>query len=140
VYVSVDPGGTTGLAYMNSDYKVFVAQIEERDHNLILMETLDALEPDRVICEDFTFRQSKSKVNLDARNYIGVIELWCQTNDVPLHMQTPAQGKGFWNDDKLKKINLYSANKPHANDAVRHLLYYISFVEGDYYFLKALKK
>ena len=136
--VALDPGGTTGLAFNHND-QILISQIDTPNHNQDLRDILNRLDPAVVVCEDFLFRQSKTKVDLVSRDYIGVARLWCDDNGRELVLQTPAAGKAFWTDDKLKALGYYTPAMPHANDAVRHLLYYFTFTCDDNYYLMRLK-
>jgi len=78
---------------------------------------------DYVVCESFQYRPHIPKVDLTPVEVIGVVKEWCRQNKVTLIMQTPAQAKAFWNDDRLKQFRVYKTNMPHANDAMRHLFY-----------------
>jgi hypothetical protein len=140
VYVAFDPGGTTGVAiYDSGDRRWERYQLDEDQHHVALWEDLNALRPDVVICESFEYRPRLPKAILISRNYIGIIELWCKLWEKPLHLQTAATGKGFWKDEKIRKLRLWKPGMPHANDATRHLLYHISFTEGDQHYLKRLR-
>ena len=100
---------------------------------------LDFERPDVVICEEFQYQIRRNKgvdmpgVVLVSKEYIGITKLWCDIRqkeyvEQKLHVVGPS---AFWTDDKLKAIDLYAAGKPHRNDAVRHLLYYITFTLGE---------
>jgi hypothetical protein len=56
--------------------------------------------------------------------YIGVIELYAQQHNVSITKITPADGKGFWNDKKIKALGLWIPGCPHGMDALRLLLTY----------------
>lgn len=129
-----DPGGSTGVC-LAMDGIVCARMQLAGQHHRALRDVLDNWKPDQVICEGFTFRQSKDNIVLDSVEYIGVTKLWCQDNNVPCIMQTPSCGKAtsenvFWNVDKLKAVGLYLEGQPHANDATAHMLYYMTFELG----------
>lgn len=129
--VAFDPGETTGLAWLKPGSERLVSdEIRQRNHHLYLYDTvLNAMKPDLVVCESFDHRRLLN-ANLIAREYIGVIALWCQQTGTPLVMQSPSQPKKFWAMDKLKSLNVYNEKMPHANDAMRHLLHYLVFTRG----------
>lgn len=99
------------------------------------------------VCESFEYRRNpkdrgRDNIVLDSKEYIGVLNLYQQQYDHEANLrsgnhhrmktvyQTAATGKGFWTDEKLKAVNKFSTPKtrwPHANDAMRHLLHYMSF-------------
>ena len=122
--VSLDPGTTTGVAIYDGkrdDWDRY--QLGPKEHHDQLYDVLESVKPLYVVCETFTF-QPRTKVVLDSVEYIGVMKLWCQHNDRRPTMQTPAQGKAFWGESKLRAVGLWLANQPHAMDATRHLLYW----------------
>lgn len=138
--LAFDPGGITGLCGFHSQVGVTMQDqicTEER-HNVQLYALLELIKPELVVCERFDYHGGRMAVDLTARNYIGVIELWCDQFDVHLEMQKPSTGKDFWDDKKMKKAKLYKPGLPHANDATRHLLYYLTFVANDHRYLQML--
>lgn len=114
-------------------------QIGPRRHHVKLLDTLEEQEPDVVVCESFQYRNSLDKAVLIPLEYIGVITLWAEQRNRELVMQTPAMGKGFWTDDKLKTLGLYRPGAPHAMDATRHWLYYVTFTLKDKTYVNALQ-
>ena len=80
--------------------------------------------PDTVVCESFQYRPKLDKAVLEPVEVIGAVKVWCSINDVLLVFQTPAQ-RMWWTDARLKQMGLHKPNKPHANDAMRHLLIYL---------------
>lgn len=136
--IALDPGGTTGVAFA-SDYQLIDAwQITQSLHHTVLHTMLSNMEPDLVVCESFQYRRM-DKVDLIPVEYIGVARLWCSQNAVPFVLQTPTVGKKFWTDDKLKLVGEYKKGAPHANDAVRHLLQYLSFTAKDDRYIQLLR-
>lgn len=144
--VALDPGGTTGLAWINldpllDDPTVHHEQIGPNEHHVELLNRLQQLRPDIMVYERFLYQQ-RDKVNLISCEYIGVIKLYWRltcnshpkvahlTHPVVLVKQTPAQ-MDFWTDNKLRAVDLYIPGQPHAVDATRHLLYYMSFTRKD---------
>lgn len=138
--VSFDPGGTTGVAFCalitngvfqhNLHQHITSFQMGPGRHHSELESYLNTTHPDVIVYEGFQYRQfhgtPKAKVDLIPVEYIGIIKLFEQHNpSVNLHLQTASKAKGFVTDDKLKALDLYKPGMPHANDAVRHLLYYI---------------
>lgn len=117
-----------------------------------------------VVCEAFEFRQedaaTRPKIDYMAAHYEGVVELYCKfvsnrflkplVPEVVLVKQYASQVKGqgkkgrsktFWGDDaKIKKLGLWKPGKPHAMDATRHYLYYVTFTLGDKRYLHKLGK
>jgi hypothetical protein len=137
--MAVDPGGTTGIVIWRADWPLKEArrlELGPEVHHKQLWHLMYDEEPDIIVCERFEYQIRKSGgtempgVVLQSRNYIGIIELYCQLNPVPLVMQPTsvvAKKQGaLWTDKKLKALGLYHApqGRQHMNDAMRHLLQY----------------
>jgi len=124
--VSFDPGTTTGVATLNNnDYRTFQIRPDLYPHpHETLYDMLSELKPKVVAYEAFHFRQNKTGAIFTGVEYIGVIELWAQMNYAEIVKISPGDGKGFWNDNKIKAIDLYKPAHPHAMDALRILLRY----------------
>jgi hypothetical protein len=144
--VAFDPGGATGYAvYRGWDdpavEKFSCGTFTGPSHHALLYTHLGSLRRTNnlrtstsftnemhVVTESFEYRnQSRAGLELISRDYIGVIELFCQHNSLELHRQTASMGKGFVKDIHLKRLGLWSSGKEerHAMDAYRHLLYYM---------------
>jgi hypothetical protein len=98
------------------------------------------------VCEEFEFRhtdQGRSKIEYISKEYIGVVELYAALNpSVRVVRQSASQAVGesaFWNDAKLKYVGLYTPGKRHANDAMRHYLWFVSFRIRDPIYIRKLK-
>ena len=131
--VALDPGGTTGVAILSAR-GVLVAEHLTGEHHKDLWNLLQDIDPDVVVCESFEFRnKSRDNLELISKEYIGVVKLWYRMHpNAVLSMQTAAMGKGFITDkgpnanEALKKLGWYFPSMKHANDAVRHLVYYLA--------------
>lgn len=142
--IAFDPGVTTGWAMFEQKakgagaYQITKGQLGPEAHHYELYRMLlssDAWRGDlnimyddaikAVVCERFVFQQ-RLKAILTPVEYIGVITMYCQRTDKPLELQTPSQAKAFWDNEKLRRLGLYDTKAPHAMDAIRHLLSYIS--------------
>lgn len=144
--IALDPGGTTGVARLFGGIgrdSIEVTQLGPHEHHQDLWIYLETAVPEVVICERFMYQRREVDkgvaLNIDAREYIGIAKLWCLLNDAKFVLQTPAQAKNLWKDDKLKKIGLYSTNARHANDATRHLLYFLTVTLGDRHYINLLR-
>jgi hypothetical protein len=147
--IALDPGGTTGWAKgLIRDYKMHAISGQDKWNHLELYNAIELFKPDIIICERFDYRKGGKKqvgVELISREYIGVVELYVQMRDaefkagsgyfVQLYMQMPTEALGgYWKEDsKLKEDNMFMIGKPHANDAMRHLLQWYSFKQGFVY-------
>jgi len=130
--VALDPGGTTGWAFWDSDRSTFGQITEEGQlgpgsHHTELWVLLRTFEPNVVVCESFLYRQQANAV-LVSCEYIGVTELFCQVKHTPLIYQTASviHGGGPWDDVALKKLGLWTRGARHANDAKLHLINYLA--------------
>ena len=145
--LGLDPGGTTGVAVCTTQIRSLQAyQFEESNHHIALWSYLQTLDPETVVCEDFKWRPhlqpgrgAERAIELVSVEYIGITRLWTLDKGRELVLQQPSQGKQFWTDDKLKKIGVYKPGMPHAMDAVRHVLYYVSFTLQDRHYINMLK-
>lgn len=139
--LALDPGTTTGYCVYEQGSFVF-GQIGPEMHHKPLWALMKGTEPTTIICEDFTFRPNpnRRKVVLDSKEYIGVVKLYGSAYDVPVKMQMASQAKGFWGEDnRIRKLGLWQPGQRHAMDALRHMLYYLSFDLNDNRFLLQLK-
>ncbi len=112
-----------------------------------------------IVCEPFEFRRDdrdKDKIEYASARYEGVVNLFAQKfrdkdkgQPVTLVKQSASLIKArsknnpnppFWGrDERIKKIGLWIPGKPHAMDATRHFLYYVTFKLGDKRYLHMLK-
>lgn len=154
---ALDPGGTTGVALYDCDIifnaneqpelfneKFDTLQIGPEPHHKTLLHLLERRHVANtiIVCESFQYRRpvEAPSVELISVEYIGVVNLLAQERpDIQVIWQTtgkvlPSKSQhkvgGFWTDDKLKQVRKFSPGKKHANDAMRHLLYYMAFTMG----------
>lgn len=130
-----DPGGTTGYAVgVIERYKapMKVKAGQAKWNHLQIYSQLTIAKPDLIVCESFQYRnRARDKLELISCEYIGVITLFAQENEIKLQFQTPAYGVGgFYTDKKLKEIDYWVKNEPHSMDALRHLLQWYNFGSG----------
>lgn len=139
-----DPGITTGHATGIIDNgKLGVVSGQHKWNEFELYIQLKFSKPDIIIYERFEYRSQKAynvdNAELFPRNLIGVINLYCQERESQgnpldgIYAQMPAQVLGkkcYWSNDKLKLGGVYKIANPHANDAMRHLLYWMQFGYG----------
>lgn len=140
--LALDPGGTTGIATSNydggekpliGDFNYKAHELGPMKHHQTLWDYIAHFQPDTIICERFDFRQNygregeRNKVELISREYIGVVELYCQMTKTRLVMQSASQGFHFIPNEKLDRMGIllepYHPNR-HKNDALRHLVRY----------------
>ena len=141
-YMAFDPGATTGVCELDmKTYDIQSYNITSDDVHVIVWETVEMVRPDCIIYERFDYRPYQKVADLTPVEVIGVLKLYAQYYvKVDLVAQQQLKGgRGFWTDDKLKNIGLYhSGEHGHSNDAVRQMLYYVTFTLGDRYFVNQL--
>lgn len=131
--LAIDPGVTTGFALRVADGEIFSWQHELNSEDLpytYFMAQLETLTVDRVVCERFDFRQNKTGVDYTPIELIGLIKSWAETEitfpNIVWQGQDVKSKKSFWTDEKLKVWGVYKPNMPHAMDATKHLLHYLT--------------
>lgn len=126
--LAIDPGGTSGIAWVRSRGSFNTQQVVGGAEGMIgwlsnlaneygCFDTIDA-----VVCETFVPRPGAKSTQLDAMHIIGMLRYLCSVSGVPLIMQSPAQAKSFSTNEKLKAVGWYSVGEDHGRDAARHLL------------------
>jgi hypothetical protein len=136
ILVSLDPGNTTGIAVsVIAETYVNVYVWQETLSEGELRDLLRSYKPDYIVCESFEYRnKSRAGLVLTSRNLIGIVNLYVYDHpECRLFMQSPAAGKSFFTDDKLKKMELYSVGLQHGRDAMRHFLRWYKFGYGAQY-------
>ena len=128
--MALDPGGTTGycLAFIGEPQRLYLSYGQHAWREDQLYDAMMDVRPDVLICESFEFRQgARAGLDLTPAHLIGVVRLYAAHAGSQLHMQTAAQAKGYWTDDKLKKNGLYHKSFKHGRDACRHFLHNFTF-------------
>lgn len=129
--LAIDPGVDTGFSMTPQKgyadlWETNFGELSPASPHLALHATLVKVMPDIIVCERFDFRQNKRGVDYTPVEYIGVIHLYCQSTDTPLHFQGQdvTSEKSFWNKKKLKFLGLHQDGFTHAIDALKHRLHY----------------
>lgn len=136
IVVTLDPGGTTGTCMASISPEYVLCTVGEGDYNeQQLRNYLTAVSPHYIVCETFEYRnKSRAGLVLTSRNLIGIVNLYVADNpSTRLFMQSPAQGKAFFTNDMLKKMELYPVGVQHGRDALRHFLRWFWFGFGAQY-------
>lgn len=136
--MAIDPGGTTGIAYLQNRKVVGREEIGPNGTNTpqhrdtcheMLLKAINSFNPDYILFEQFDYRPHMDHADLISCEYIGIFKLWSIQNDKPWVAQPSRVGKVtsktvFWNARKLKAVGLWLPNMGHAMDATSHLLYH----------------
>jgi hypothetical protein len=155
--LAVDPGPTTGFAIYDSEAReakskgivdVWNEPLGTDSHNQ-LWNVLEITDCNVMLVERFEFRKDdaqRAKINYDAAEYVGVCMLHAQQNPRgyrQILVSASTIGKSaFWSDDnkRVMQIGLYNAKAaPHGMDALRHILYHVTFTYGDPFYIRMLK-
>jgi hypothetical protein len=142
--LGLDPGGATGWATYSAmripglkapgEYEYYEqawtgGTLDDPKHHRVLEDLLgnQHVQGYTIVCERFDDRAQGHHVELVSREYIGVVETFCQERNVPLVMQMPAQAKTFVTDAALKKLDLWTPGHVHRHyrDALKHVLFYL---------------
>lgn len=143
IYLAVDPGGTTGLAWLvapdDADAYVFESRsMDDRFGTECFVHWACEMWVGEltVIAEKFEIRKNTHMLSNqeDARYILGAIEYICKTYGVPYHEQTAGQMKSFIHrpkpHDKVKQLGWYVPGPDHPNDAAGHLITYLALAPG----------
>jgi len=161
--LAIDPSGnfeegkgTTGVCLFNSESnkiirlfnlraEKFTTKEEYWQRHCSLIQTVLKYYPNLiVVIEDFTLdprramQQSHSK--METPKLIGILQLFCQQQNIPYRMQRAVDVKNRWADHILeykkyitKQKNMFyvtASDKPisrHCKDAIRHAVHYHTF-------------
>lgn len=120
--LALDPGLTTGFCG-NFDGRIVHGQVPPQD----IWRTLHSFAPKQLIVEAFIW-QPRHKVDLTPVEVIGRIREWSEQANIPIIQEfTLSIVKHFFPDERLKEMDAFFPGERHANDAARHLLYYMKF-------------
>ena len=125
---AIDPGGFTG--YCIIDAPVTLIESGQGSERAKILALCLSYEPDVVVVEDFKPQAGLPEWSpLPAPKVIGALEELCEREGVKLVTQVPAM-KSRIDNTILQIANLWQRGRPHANDAIRHALYYLWFKQG----------
>lgn len=134
---SLDPGETVGYSVFKGP-DLLVADQKRLSKPSQIDEILTSLSslfgvPDVLVVEAYRIYPNKAKQHvgdaLFTPRVIGAIELWAalQRPQVRVVFQMASQAKGFATDRRLRQLKLYQKGVRHANDAIRHAVYFLLF-------------
>lgn len=115
--LALDPGKTTGFAlWQPSSVQCWQAVLTHDE----FIQSLNEIWPDIIVCESFVHTH-RDAVDYTPVEFISLTKWFVERKPVDLVFQTPSFGKGYFNDEKLKKLGIYKRGAGHAMDALRHL-------------------
>lgn len=149
---AIDPGPHTGIFYMRHgephrvtlDYTDGLVKQPLKHLYLWLVQMINP-DADDIIVESFEFRKEDAKqreyIDYSTGEFVGVVKLFCNMSETMCFVQSASEGKGFWDDNKLKRVGLYVPGDElrHARDATRHWLHHQTFKIGNQDWLLRLK-
>ena len=101
------------------------------EHHLQLLTYLHDMAPETIICESF-HNVGNEAARLHSSEIIGVVKVYSPSHRTcTVVWQSPATGKAFWTDARLKQCGLYVPGVQHARDATRHYAYWRMFTLND---------
>lgn len=128
--MTVDPGGTTGLArWVEGEWHA--AALPYDDAQAAVHRAAAGSTYNLIVFESFhitggTLKKGRGGPN-DTIEFIGMARYLCRYYGVEFKTQSPADAKMFATDAKLRKLEWWSTSD-HARDASRHLL--LALVNG----------
>ena len=161
--LAIDPSGnfeegkgTTGSCLFDAELNlvkcfndIHASEFDTKEHywqyHLDYIKILSEMYPSFVVViEDFTLdprramQQSHSK--METSKLIGILQLYCQQNNIPYHMQRAVDVKNRWADHILeykkyiikhnRMFYIPGLSKPisrHCKDAIRHAVHFHTF-------------
>jgi hypothetical protein len=86
---------------------------------------------ERIVYEEYRIRGNRAQEHVGSEvvtiQHIGAIKVVADMLNLPLTKQTAGMAKGFATDAKLRRWELYQSGQKHANDAIRHGVYFHLF-------------
>lgn len=138
--LSFDPGGSTGYSYFNNQMYYDSptwggGTFTEPHHHEEIEYLIEVFQPNYVICEDFTFRQSpdsakqRTGLELISKEYIGILRLLATHHFYKFILQpTSYKNTNLVKDENLDKLNMLRYPKHpnrHYHDAAKHHLHWL---------------
>lgn len=126
----VDPGETTGWSLWEDGELVKAGQFLVENMNECFM-FVTGISPTHMVMEDYRVYGHRRDQHVGSQvvtvQYIGVFKLAAEQLGIPLTLQMAWQAKKWATDEKLTQFGLYQINARHANDSIRHGIYYLLF-------------
>lgn len=141
----LDPGETTGWTVFDHGDLLWVGQEPTGQEPALMSEFIQTTARDlrsrirggpleHIVFEEYRIRGNKAKEHVGSEvvtiQHIGAIKVAAGVLGVRLHKQSAGMAKGFTSDQKLRNWGLYQTGNRHANDAIRHAVYWHLFNAG----------
>jgi len=118
--MAIDPGETCGNATFTDGEFLCADQCKDMMNYINTQDWYANV----IVYEDYKIYPGKLKLHsfsdIPTLKVIGVIEYFCDQNNIKVIKQLASTAKGFCTNIKLKEWGFYQKGKPHANDAIRH--------------------
>lgn len=142
----LDPGETTGWAIFSQGQLVLCGQEHTGDEPALMAEFIHGIQEsvlnsatyntglEHIVYEEYRIRGNKALQHIGSEvvtiQHIGVIKATADQLGIPVTKQTAGQVKQFATDIHLRRWGLFQTGKRHANDAIRHGVYWLLFAGG----------
>lgn len=128
--LAIDPGETTGWATFEACDLTQAGQFPVND-----LEAFDTFvtdhRPDVMVIENYRVYASRAAQHVGSEvntaQYIGILKFLGGMYQIPIALQMAHQAKGWVSDARLHQLGLFQTGHRHANDAVRHGVYWLLF-------------
>lgn len=126
--LALDPGeGTTGWAVFNNGDLAAAGQVSGAATEI--ENLVECWSPAIVVAEEYRVYGWKAKQHswsdIPTLQLIGAMRYICEKKNIPCHLQSAQVAKGFATDEKLRGWDLWQTSARHANDAIRHAVYFL---------------
>lgn len=134
-YLAMDPGETTGMSLWNADtQQLYTFQVKTNEIGpsfANLTAFILSFQPAHLRVENYRIYGWKAEDHkwqeLHTPQWIGAIKACAHIHELPMSVCMAQQAKNFWTDEKLEKCGIYPKGLVHGRDALRHLLYFLTF-------------
>lgn len=133
----LDPGETTGWALFEGIALADCGQWPTPEPQLLaenIQHLAEIYTLERIVYESYRIRGNKIREHIGSEvvtiQHIGAIKVVADERGIPTTAQTAGMAKGFATDTKLRRWGLYQSNHRHANDSIRHGVYWLLFYAG----------
>ena len=136
--VAVDPGKTTGLAWLAYDGEPLTGEVYDWRH---VRRSVADLDPEMIHVEEFRVNAStasKTAAPWSLKCY-GALEVFAWERDI-LFSHAASTVKSTVTDSHLRAAGLWKLKSPHERDALRHLVFALAKMNDPWAVSVLLKK